>query len=311
MLTSSLKPLAPLQSEPDSIVEALFYPFLRLAYELIDQLIDIMFNTPDIHPNPSISEVHQLSLMIAVPLSVLVLALGGISMMVHRESEKTYGEIRQAVPRLILGLGFSMIALPVLQYGAEFSNAFVHAFRPQQPALALEQLAGLTTSLVLVWLINSWLLLGLALVFLIRATYLAFIAAISPLLAVTWALPYSRPYAESFISGWFALLAVAPLDILVLRFSMTMLQGSEAFGLQPVSNWLIGVASFALMLWLPYQLWGVSQSMVGRSANLGTSVGDSVDRGSGGDGSGGSDDDEDRRQRRERRRRDRDRRRRR
>lgn len=124
-------------------------------------------------------------------------------------------------------------------------------------------MAGLTSSLVLVWFINAWVLLALVLLMVIRNFYLAFVAAVSPLIAVAWSFSSTKPYAESFISLWFVLLITAPADVLVLRFALVMMEASGAFGLQTVSNWILGTASFTMMLWIPYQLYGVSQAVVG------------------------------------------------
>lgn len=303
-----------LQVEPTNLLELLFYPFLAMAQVLIDALVGIMFETPTIHPNLPVSEIYQTTLIVAVLLAVLVVAVGGLALIIGADIGIPPGEAYRIFPRLVLGLGFSLVALPLLQVGADLSDVFVQTFQPPDAGFGLAQLAGLTTGLVLVWFINSWLLLVLVVIYVIRAAYLTFVAAIAPLLAVAWALPYTRPYAQSFIAGWFALLAVAPLNAIVLTFSLAMLEAGGAFGLQPVSNWIIGVASFSFMIWIPYQLWGVSQSMIGRSAALGTGIGSSWRqrrRGpGGGDGSGGAGGDvEDQRRRRQQRRRDRDRRR--
>jgi hypothetical protein len=82
---------------------------------------------------------------------------------------------------------------------------------------------------------------------------------------------------------------------------MVLIQGGEALGLQPVSNWILGVGSFALLIWIPYQLYSASRAMVPQPRYQGGQAG----------GSGGDEvpDAEDEMRERRQRRRDRDRRR--
>ena len=95
-----------------------------------------------------------------------------------------------------------------------------------------------------------------------------------------------------FVVGW-ALLAAAPLDVLALRFSLTMLEASGVVGLQGVSNWILGIASFSLILWIPYQLYSVSQSAVFRANRIASQLwGGPPGGGGGGGGAGPSDGDD-------------------
>lgn len=234
-----------------------------------------MANTPTIHPNPAVETIHQLTLLVAFATAGLVIAAAGLHFLLGMEFGISYGQARMIIPALLIGLAFSTVSLHVFQFGAEASDAFVQAFLPRD-RFELAQLAGLSTSLVLVWFINAWLLLALVILFVLRQVYILFIAAIFPLLAVAWPLPNTRRYADTFISAWFAALAIAPLDVLVLRFNLELLKGSGAFGLQPVSNWVLGIASFSLMLWIPYQLYGASQAMIGSSRRITGDVEQSV-----------------------------------
>lgn len=77
-------------------------------------------------------------------------------------------------------------------------------------------------------------------------------------------------------------------------------------GVQPVSNWIIGVAAFGLMLWIPLQLIAVSQGFVGGVGLGRTFRGGRPPRG--GSGGAGGQSGEIERQRRQDWRRDRDRR---
>lgn len=292
----------------DGLLGTLFSPFRALAEAMINILVDVMLHSATIHPNPAVTTIHRLTLMVALPATVLVVIAAGFSG-ISDQLGIPLGDPRQTLPRLVVGVGFAVVALPALQIPVEFADALVEAFRPRDP-IVVEQLAGLTTGLVLAWVINAVALVALVVLFVFRNVYLLFIAAIAPLVAIAWALPNTRSYAQSFISVWFALLATAPADALVLRFSLALLEGTGALGLQPVSNWILGTASFALMLAIPYQLLAVSQGLIGGRDLAGNIRGAWRRRwppgGNGGSG-GGVSDEELRRQRRDQRRRDRDR----
>lgn len=294
-------------SSSDGFLALLFSPFRELAEAMIDVLVDVLLHTATIHPNPAVTTIHRLTLVVALPATVLVVATAGLSG-ISTDFGVSFGNPCRDLPRLVIGVGFAAIALPILQIPVGAADALVEAFRPRDP-IVVEQLAGLITGLVLVWVINAVALVALVILFVFRNVYLLFIAAVSPLVAVAWALPNTRPYAQSFISVWFALLVTAPADVLVLRFSLAMLEGTRSLGLQPLSNWILGTASFALMLWIPYQLLAVSQGLIGGRDLAGKIRGGWRRRwplGGGSGGAGGPSDEELRRQRRDQRRRDRD-----
>jgi hypothetical protein len=122
---------------------------------------------------------------------------------------------------------------------------------------------GMGTGLVLAYLIQSLLLLAVAVLFIIRDVYILFVAAISPLLALGWSLSRVKRYADTFIAGWFAALLIAPLDMLVLKFSFALFSGTGTGALQGISNWLLALAFPVLLLLVPKQVWDASQTAVG------------------------------------------------
>jgi hypothetical protein len=76
--------------------------------------------------------------------------------------------------------------------------------------MSFSQSLGMSAGLVLAWVIDSMLLLAVVALFVIRAVYIWFIAALSPLLAFAWVFPQTKRDANSFISGYWAALAMAP-----------------------------------------------------------------------------------------------------
>lgn len=249
----------------DLLIGVLFKPFQALAQQLVRQFTLVLTNTPTIYPNPVVEDIHQDTLLVAYAVAGLVIPATGILYMYGSVLGVSYQEVRMILPRFVTALVFATVSLPLLQYTVEFTDALVYAFAPTGLRMSISQIAGLSVALVLVWVINSFLLLALVALFIIRNVYILFVAAISPLLALAWAFPKTKRYADTFISGYWTALAIAPLDVLVLRFILSLLTGQGSSQIQGISNWALGVAGFTLLLWVPFQLYGASQAILGQA----------------------------------------------
>lgn len=256
----------------DLLVAVLFKPFQVLAQQLLRAVAVVLTNTPTVHPNPAVEEVHRLTLVVTYLLAGLGFTAAGVLYMIGPILGVSYRQVRLILPRMVVALVFATVSLPLLQYAVDLSDALVWAFAPSGLTMSLTEMAGLSVSLVLVWLIQSVLLLVLVVMFIIRDVYLLFVAAISPLIALAWSLPRVKRYADTFIAGWWTALAMAPLDLLVLRFNIALLSGAGVTPVQSVSNWILGVAGFVLLILVPYQLYGASQAAVGQAYLLSRGV---------------------------------------
>lgn len=254
------------------LVETLFEPFLELLEALVEAFEALLTYTPAIESNPAVQEVHQDTLIVTYLLSGLGFAFAGLLYMIGPLLGVSYSEARQILPRMVLALIFASVSLPLLQYSVDLSGAFLTAFKPELMETSLRQMAGTSAAIAAVWLINSWLLLLAVIAFVLVDTYILLIAAISPLIALGWSLPKVKKYADSFIAAYWAALAVKPLDMLVLKFSFALMNTSSASLSQDVANWIYGMACFALLLWLPLQLYGASQTGIGQAYALTRSV---------------------------------------
>jgi hypothetical protein len=250
----------------------LFQPFQVLGQLLIRQVTLVLTNTPSVYPNPAVEEIHREVLLVTYLLSGVGFAGIGLLYMTGPLFGVSYSQVRMLLPRLIAALAFASASLPLLQLTVEFSDALVHAFAPAGLQMSFSEALGLSAGLVLAWVINSMLLLAVVVLFVLRAVYILFVAAASPLFAFAWVFPQTKRYADSFIAGYWTALAMAPLDVLVLRFSFALLDGNGMTGFQSVSNWVLGVASLVLLLWIPYQLYGASQAAVGKAYSISGSV---------------------------------------
>lgn len=247
------------------LIAVLFKPFQTVAQQLIRFLSMLLMHTPDVHPNPAVEEVHSQVLLVTYFLSGLTFTATGLLYITGPLFGVSYGQVRMIIPRILAALIFSTVSLPLLQYAVELSNVLVQVFAPSQLYMSMEQLAGLSTALVIAWVVESAVLLVVVVMFIIRNVYIMFVAAISPLLALTWAVPKAKRYADTFIAGWWTALAMAPLDMLVLKFSFAMIQGNGGNIPGSISNWILGVGAFSLLILVPYQLYGASQAAVGQA----------------------------------------------
>jgi hypothetical protein len=229
----------------------LFGPFLALLKYLVTEIAALLLHTPDVYPNPAVEDIHRQTLLITYLLTGIAVMAAGVLHMIGPIAGVSYSQVRLILPKLVVGLVFATVSLPLLQYMIEFCNALVYAFKPAGLETSIGEMYGTATTLVLVWVFNSWLLLAVVVLFVVRSVYLLFVAAISPLIALVWSLPKVKRYADSFIAGWFTALAMAPLDMLVLKFGFALLQGQGGGFTESVSNWVYGMASAVLLLWIP------------------------------------------------------------
>ncbi|SNR69379.1 hypothetical protein [Halorubrum vacuolatum] len=253
------------QTLTEVLLDVLFHPFRSLAEVLLNVVAKLLTTTPTVNPNPAVEEIHSQVLILVILLSSLAFMAAGLLYMIGPVLGITYSQVRLILPRILIALVFSFISLPVLQLTVDLTDALVYAFTPQLFEQSFSQLIGLSTGLVLAWVIQSLLLVAVAALMIIRMVYIMFVAAISPLLALTWSLPRIRRYADTFIAGYFAALMIAPLNLLVLQFCLALLDGNGTTVIQSTSNWILGVASLTLLLLVPYQVWTASQTIVGKA----------------------------------------------
>jgi hypothetical protein len=247
----------------ETLKNVFYEPFQALVGYAITPVLNLLTLTPDVHPNPAVEDVNRDVLIVTYALSGLVFIVAGILHIIGPILGVTYGEVRKILPRVVLALIFGTVSLPLLQLSVDFTDALTQAFKPAVFDTSFQQLIGLSTGLILAYIIQSILLIAVALLFLIRDIYILFVAAISPLLALVWSLPRIKRYADTFIAGWFAALMIAPMNMLVLKFSFALMTGAGTNIFQGVSNWLLGVASLLLLLLVPKQIWDASQAAVG------------------------------------------------
>lgn len=249
----------------ETLIAVIFQPFRTLGQQLLEIISLVLTHTPSVYPNPAVEGVHSDVLLVTYLLSGIGFMAAGLLYITGPLFGVSYAEVRMVIPRIVAALIFSTVSLPLLQLSVDLSNALNHAFVPNQLSMSITQAAGLASGVTLAYAVNSALLLVVVVMFIIRDVYLLFIAAISPLLALTWSIPKAKRYADTFIAGWWTALAMGPLDMLVLKFIFALLNGDGATIASSISNWIFGVAGFTLLILVPYQLFGASQAAVGQA----------------------------------------------
>jgi len=249
----------------DLLIEVIFGPFKHIAKFMASQISAALLHAPPVTGNPAINEIYTQSLAVAFLVATLVFMIAGILYMIGPVLGVGYREVRMIIPRVVVALVFAAVALPLLQYMVDFSNTLVYAFKPDAFDATLNEILGLEVTLLLVYFINSWLLLAVVLMFVLRSVYIIFVAAISPLIALCWSIPRAKRYADSFIAGWFTALAMGPLDMIIFKLSLSLMKGDYFTSFQDAASWILGIATMLLLVWVPYQLYGASQSAVGQA----------------------------------------------
>jgi hypothetical protein len=253
------------QTLTEVLLDVLFNPFRSLGEVLLNVVVKLLTTTPTVYPNPAVEEIHRQVLVLVILLSTLAFMAAGLLYMIGPVLGVTYSQVRLILPRIIIALVFSFVSLPLFQLSVEFTDALVYAFTPQLFEQSFTEMVGLSTGVVLAWVFQAFLLAAVVILMIVRMVYIMFAAAVSPLLALVWSLPRIRRYADTFIAGYFAALMIAPLDLLALKFSLALMDGQGTTVIQSTSNWILGIASLTLLLLIPYQVWGASQTIVGKA----------------------------------------------
>ena len=258
----------------EEVLKSLFYePFETLAAQLVNMVVTVLTHTPSVQGNPAVEEVHQESLIVAYLLAALFFVVAGLLYITGPIFNVSYQQVRMIIPRLVAALVFGTISLYLLEFSVEFTNALTHAFKPAQLALEFEQAMGVSLALIIVVVVKAVLLLAVVLMYIMRDTLILILAAGSPVIAICWAFPKTKKYADSFIAMYWTALAIAPLNVFTLRFAFAMMDASVNSPLQSISNWVFGLAALSLLLLVPRHLYGVSRMVVGpASAMAGRSV---------------------------------------
>jgi len=250
----------------DALKSVLVEPFRALGRTLLDIYTHVIQTFPEVDDNPAVEEIHQLTLAVTLVLGSASLMVAGILYMIGPILNVSYADVRMILPRVVLAMAFATVSLPLLQLAIDFFDVLTQVFKPDTPQFG--QVIWFSIGLLVVAVIKAILLLVVVLMFVILDAFIVLVAAISPLIALAWALPKTKRYADAFISAWWASLAVSPLAMLIIRTSLSMLGMYEG----QLPSWILGIAMLLLLLIVPKMLYGASQAVLAASYVMASST---------------------------------------
>lgn len=238
-------------------------PFQDLANWMSDTLVYFFVSYPDV-TQKDVTSVHGNVFAVAVLVSTAFLVWLGILAMTGGVSG-----VRPAVHLLIV-LAVSAVSPWLLNLPIGLSRAITEALAPPNPELW--NVLQFSSGLILVTLLNSFLVIAIAVIFIIRDMYLMFIAAATPLLGIAYIIPQTRRHIAPLFSVFVAFLLIAPLDMIVVRLMLAF------FEVKPpgIPNWLPAMAGFVLLVGIPFIVLSSGMGAVG--AGLGYARGAAVPR---------------------------------
>lgn len=246
---------------PGAIVDRLFAVFDTAAEKMVGLLTHLFVSHPEIHPNDDVQEIHRLAMISAMLLAAPMIMIFSILLMLGY-SEVYNQPITRWIGRLVLVLALGAVAPPLIQYGVDFSEAMTIAFKPEDPGLLETTL--LTAELAVVGFLNAFLLLAVAVTFIVRDLYFLFFAAAAPIIFLFQVTPYLNRFSRVFIGTFVGFVLIGMFEMIAFNLTLSLLEmdGYES------PSWLLAFGGIVLMTALPFMIIPAAWMMVGPAALL-------------------------------------------
>lgn len=228
--------------------------FESILSRLVGILADLFVTYPDVTES-WVLEVHSKVFMLTIIVATAAIAWIGINQMLNRIDGVRYSVY------ILAALGVGAVAPDLLQYPVQLSEAATQALLPSNPGL--EPLGEFTFQMAIVALLDVFVLLGIAIVFLGRNMYLLLGVALAPLLAIMMVTPGFRQYAQMLVSVWVACLIIGPLNAVLLDLLLHMLAADTT-----IYTWLWSLAGLVMLLGLPLTILSSGVVMLGPGLSL-------------------------------------------
>lgn len=228
----------------DAIIQFLYTIAESLAEVLIEIFTLIITSYPDVTDN-AVLEVHNLVFQLELILAGAAFIGIGIAYLLN--DILWIKRLWPMIPWIIAAIIFGGLAPWLLKYPVEISEALTIALKPATPDLW--SLLHLSSELIIVALLESFVLLGIASLFIIRNIYLLLAVAIAPLLALGYSVPYFRRFASPLIGAFWGFLLIGPVDMVIFRLILALLEVDEFL---EFPHWLLAFGGIILMLAVPF-----------------------------------------------------------
>jgi len=238
--------------------------------ELSNYLVSILTGLIRNYPNvvrQDVMSVHEDVFAVSVVLAGVFLSWIGLLLVLNLEFN-----VRRVV-HVVGAVAVGGVAPHLLNLLIKLSESVTMLLQPAEAGLA--SVLQFSTSFLLIAFLNSLLLIGIAVVFLVRDAFFVFVAAASPLLGLGYAFPYTRRFTAPLFGVFGAFLIIGPLNMIVFRLSLAF------FKLQPdLPEYLLSIPMFVLLLGIPYILLSSGMAAVGTGTSYlrGASVPNTVKR---------------------------------
>lgn len=237
---------------PQDIVDALILnPIQALANTIFNALTIIITWYPYPSNYDAIHDLWALSLTLSITLFTALITLYGIIYMVRGWFTENQLAILKDLPLMIGALGFGAAAIPLLTLAIKTAEAVTHALKPNNPGIWA--VLGFSTEILLIAWVSSILLIIIVLMLGVQKIYLLAGVALAPLLALGYAFPPTRSQAGRFIRTWWAMLALSPVEMVLVRIIIGLLEQGGPVP-QLIQNWFLTLGGLAAMVAVPYMI---------------------------------------------------------
>ena len=209
---------------------------------LVDLLAFFLVNYPDV-TKPWVLEVHRTVLLMSIVLGTAAIAWIGINHMLNRVAGIRYTVL------VLAAVAVGAAAPTLLQYPVELSRLTTQALLPPDPGL--KALASVTLETLLIAVVDVFILLGIAVLFLARNMFLILGVVLAPLIALLVVAPGFRRFGMMFVNIWVACLLIGPLDAVLFHLIMAMLDAHLSF-----PEYLWTMTGMVMLLGLPLAVLG-------------------------------------------------------
>lgn len=238
------------------LFQTFYQPFINLLRTTAAVVLGMMIWLPDT-TIPEVLEIHWLAYQAALLIGSAGFTVIGIVYMGYDPFGIPYHQIKPLIPRLLAALIFGAIAPWLLQYPVELAEVTAQALAPAD--MSFTGLLMLSGELILISVVQAFILLAVLIIFAVQKIYILFAVAASPLIAVMWALPYTRRYASPLIGAFYGFLLISWLDVIVFRLTVALLSVSSF----DFASWIVGLGGVFLLLGVPYIVLTAGMSAAG------------------------------------------------
>lgn len=254
------------------LTDVLYQPFIDFLDAVGPVVPRHMVWLPDTR-HPAVLAIHQDVFAASVLLSGAAFTAIGFMYMLHEPFGISYSRVRPLIPRLLAALAFGSVAPWALSYPVRISEQMARGLAPE--TMDLSAILMLSAEFILVAFFQAVVLLIVLAILMVQKVFIYYGAALAPLLAVFWALPfrYTKSIAERFIGAWWGFVLLPVFMVVGYRLTFALLSVEEF-----TAPWVAGLGGVLLLLGIPYIVVSAGMSAIAAAAGVASGVSPSFRR---------------------------------